>query len=269
MPRSPRASSKSGVYHVTMRGNAKVVIFETDGNRRYFLKLLARYRTECNIEIIAWCLMDNHVHLVLDANDADLSAVLQKVATAYAVYYNRTENRVGHLFQCPFRSKPIEYEEQLINTIRYVHQNPERAGICLAREYAWSSYAEYNSEPWLVNTKMVLDIVGSLDDLLNKEADLDYVVRDNQRRVSLTDNEAEQLLIKELGIRSCAAVGGLPKHERNRIILDAASLRLQPSQIARLFGVGERTVYRVVSYAKKRPEAHMVPIKWQKGSRPN
>ena len=143
MPRTPRKASRSGIYHVTMRGNAKGIIFECDEHRYHYLDILRQCRDEQGFRILAWCLMENHVHLVLDMNNANLSESLHWIGTTYASYFNRCENRVGHVFQCPFGSKPIEYEGQLVNTIRYVHLNPQRAGICAVGEYRWSSYSEY------------------------------------------------------------------------------------------------------------------------------
>ena len=265
MPRSPRLASESGLYHVTMRGNAKADIFEGDAHRQHFTDLLSRYRDECHYVLLAWCLMDNHVHLVIDANDIDLSAALQKLATAYAVYYNREEDRVGHIFQSPFRSKPIDYEEQLVNTVRYVHQNPERAGICAAKDYKWSSYEEYAGKPWIVDTSMVMGIVNSAHELLNGVADPACVVRTSPRRASLCDADAQAMLAERLGIRSCVAIGSLPKRERNKMIQEASSLGLPVAQMARLFGLGERTVYRIVQNTSRVRQASMTPLKMSKG----
>ena len=265
MPRTPRSASQSGLYHVTMRGNAKADIFEADVHRQRFTELLSRYRDECRYELLAWCLMDNHVHLVIDANDMDLSGALQKLATAYAVYYNKNECRVGHLFQSPFRSRPIEYEEQLVNTVRYVHRNPERAGICAARDYKWSSYGEYAGEPWLVNKSMVMGIVNRVDELLEGEVEMGYVVHTSPRRTTLSDTQARAILAERLGVQSCVAIGGLPKKERNKVVQEASNLGLPIAQMARLFGLGERTVYRVVRNTSQALNAGMTPLKVSKG----
>ena len=268
MPRITRILAQSGIYHVTMRGNAKADIFESDEHRRRFLDLLIRYRDEYQFYILAWCLMDNHVHLILAMEDADMSEVLQRLATAYAVYYNNSEERVGHLFQSPFRSKPIEYEQQLINTVRYIHKNPERAQICNEDEYAWSSYAEYQLKPWITYTELVLGICGGADELLLGAVDDACVVRETRRPVTISDFEASRILKKELGISSCADVAAMPKGARNEIIRKAARLNLPIGQLARLFGLGERTVYRIVRDGAKSLERAMEPIKWQKGFSP-
>ena len=219
MPRKPREHSESGFYHVTMRGNAKVVIFECDKHREHFLKILERYRDECKFKIIAWCLMDNHVHLVLDASDVDLSATLQRIATAYVVYFNKAEERVGHLFQSPFRSKPIEYEEQLVNTVRYVHENPERACMCGASEYRWSSYREYAEGPTLIDAAPVLGIVGSVEQLLDARSDYECVVREHAQPIRVNDSQAFALMCGTSGITKRGAMQNMPRSQRDAAIL--------------------------------------------------
>ena len=243
-----------------MRGNAKADIFETDEHRWHFLDLLGRYKVECEFELLAWCLMDNHVHLLISAEDIDVSAALQRLATAYAVYYNKLEERVGHLFQSPFRSKPIEYEEQLINTIRYIHRNPERAGICPADEYVWSSYGEYANEPWLINDSIALGIAGGKDELLNGIIDPLCVVREKRQKLTMTDGEARQMIANRIGLNASQDLMKLTKVRRNAIIREFSVLGLPATQLARLFGLGERTVYRIVANASKRYGPRMTPL---------
>ncbi len=260
MPRMPRQPAASGFYHITMRGNAKVTIFECDAHRWHFLKLLKRYAAECGFVVIAWCLMSNHVHLVLDANDVDLSATLQRLATAYVVYFNGMEDRVGHLFQSPFRSKPIDYEEQLVNTVRYVHNNPERASICAASEYPWSSYQEYANSPHIIDPNPAVGLAGSVQELLCGNIDYDCVVKDRSRTMYVSDDQARKIIERGCGLDLRGASFKLSKAQRNRAICFAARRDLSPKQIARILGIGQSTVYRVVAQTERAQLSQLTPL---------
>lgn len=246
MPRHARIVSKSGYYHVTMRGNARGVIFESAQNRDKFLSLMEECCTRWKLRLFAWCLMDNHVHMVVDVGDADLSEVLHWLATSYAVYFNRFEERVGHLFQCPFGSKPIEYENQLVNTVKYVHYNPERAHICSADAYPWSSYAEYRGKPKLVDPEPVFEAAGGRGQFFAEPMNVDYVVRLPGPNDLRTADEIRIMLNEEIGDHAISKLQNAPKHERNRWIVMLKSRGLHNGQIARLCAVSERTVRRAL-----------------------
>ena len=162
--RVPRRVSCSGYYHVVVKGDGRQAIFEDDADRRTFLRLAERCFAEAGISVIAWCLMENHVHLVL-RDDADgLSAAMHRLETAYARHYNDRSGRVGHLFRERFMSSPIESDAYLLEAVRYVHNNPEKAGVCRAEEYPWSSYRAYAAPGsacgLTVDTSVVLEMLG-------------------------------------------------------------------------------------------------------------
>lgn len=152
MARKARIPSSSGYYHVMMRGNNRENIFKDEIQKLEFLKLLKQQCCEKNIEITAWCLMNNHVHLVLKADIILMSAALQRINTTFAMHYNFWNNRIGHVFQGRFNSKNIETDKYLLGVIRYVHNNPCKANLVeLPSEYKWSSYHEFLSQPKLIN----------------------------------------------------------------------------------------------------------------------
>ena len=99
MPRAPRAIAESGFYHVILRGNGKQIIFEDDADRRAFLDLLAKRAADAGIRILAWCLMENYVHLVLEDPTQTLSEMMRRLSGDYAQRFNRKSGRVGHVFE--------------------------------------------------------------------------------------------------------------------------------------------------------------------------
>jgi REP element-mobilizing transposase RayT len=150
MPRCARIPCKSGIYHVILRGNERKEIFLEDEDKQRFFDILLEKRKKSNFSLYAYCIMDNHVHLIMNAKDEPLSTVIKRVGTSYAYYYNKKNKRVGHVFQDRFKSENIEDDAYLISAIRYTHNNPVKAAICLsAKDYKWSSmnlYLNYNKD---------------------------------------------------------------------------------------------------------------------------
>ena len=128
MPRRARRSSESGYYHVMLRGNGRQVIFEDDLDRREFLRELSETMAQSGVSIVAWCLMSNHVHLLLADEQGSLSTAVHHLATRYARHFNRRTGHVGSVFDGRFKSVPVESDVQLLAAVRYIHENPVRAG---------------------------------------------------------------------------------------------------------------------------------------------
>jgi len=129
-------------HHVTQRGNRRGDVFFSDADRRHLLGLLGEYSQDCGLEILAYCLMTNHLHLVaVPEHENSLARVLKPVNLRYAQYVNRIQGWCGRLWQERFYSCPMDPRHTL-TAVRYVEQNPVRAGlVSRAEEYPWSSAA--------------------------------------------------------------------------------------------------------------------------------
>lgn len=139
MARKPRKKSESQKYHVILRGNNKQNIFFNDADRLFMLNRIKKYAEQTEIELYAFCLMDNHIHLLLGKANPNLSKFVQKLATSYAMYFNRKYEHSGHLFQGRFKSEPVDSDEYFKTVFRYILQNPCKANICDVFQYKWSS----------------------------------------------------------------------------------------------------------------------------------
>jgi putative transposase len=140
MPQSPRDESP-GYHHVVTRGNNKRRIYDDDRDRAFFALHVTRVARKHGWRILAYCLMDNHYHLVIHVGDQGLSRGMCELNTGYAVHYNRVHGRVNHLFGKRYWNHRIKREKTLLNVIRYVVQNPQRAGGKRELEaYVWTSY---------------------------------------------------------------------------------------------------------------------------------
>ena len=143
MPREARKISRSGFYHVMIRGVNKEIIFRDDRDREMFLRLLKHYKIKLNCIVHAYCLMNNHVHILVEDNNNKLGELMRNVTSVYAGEFNKKYKRIGHLFQERFKSQNVESDYYLLRVIRYIHRNPEKAGVCITEKYKWSSYSEY------------------------------------------------------------------------------------------------------------------------------
>lgn len=143
MPRKPRLQGKGMIHHVVARGNNQQDIFTTDGERIRYLQLIERYRDRYRFTVLSYCLMHNHVHLLLRQDRAPLSVIMQGIQQSYTQFFNRKHQRTGHVFQQRFASFPCMEDAYLIALIAYIHNNPMKAGLCAsADDYRWSSHRE-------------------------------------------------------------------------------------------------------------------------------
>ncbi|MFT3861348.1 transposase [Micropruina sp.] len=140
MPRQARQLADSGIYHVMLRGVNRDVIFLEHDDYEGFLNALADTRAASGCKVLAYCLMPNHVHLVLRPAVESLSEVMKRLGVRYAGRFNRKYGRTGHVFQDRFRSLPVEDDAYLVTLLRYMWNNPVRAGLVdRMDEYRWSS----------------------------------------------------------------------------------------------------------------------------------
>jgi len=136
----------TGYYHIYNRGNRKNNIFFDKGDYVYFLTKIKQYKTMYCIKIIAYCLMPNHFHLLIQqVGDASVSEFMRHCVRDYAIFVNNKYGLEGRLFQGPFKARTVQTDEYLLHLSRYIHLNPLDIGIALKElaAYPWSSYPEY------------------------------------------------------------------------------------------------------------------------------
>lgn len=143
--RKIRKNVTTSIFHIMVQGINKEYIFNQEIYIKKYLKFLKENQKQTNLKIIAYCIMTNHAHLLIKAeNIQELSKFMQKVNSSYARYYNYMEKRVGYVFRDRFKSQAIMSEKQYYNCIRYIHLNPVKAKIVEKQEdYKYSSYIIY------------------------------------------------------------------------------------------------------------------------------
>lgn len=254
MPRAPRIKSESGYYHVIVRGNGRQLIFNDDEDRYMFITMARAAFSKYPITVIAWCLMGNHVHLLIRDESDNLSMAMQALLTRYARYFNKTSGHVGHVFQERFSASPIESDAYLLEAVRYIHLNPEKGGLGPADAYRWSSFDEYAmpgaSEFTWADTTTVLAMLDGPEGFRSFCADRSrdpYVTYRPESARRIPDEQAATVaaaVMSQLGVASLAAVKGLPEVERQEALSALRWEGLSIRQIERLTGIGRNIIER-------------------------
>lgn len=255
MSRQAREKSQTGLYHIISRGISRQNIFEEDEDYRYFLRLLEIVKQQNEFFIYAYCLMSNHVHMFIKEKETgDVSAIMHKILTRYAGWYNRKYLRSGSLFGNRYKSEPVEDDGYLLTLIRYIHQNPKKEGIVRElEEYEWSSYSEYigKFQPYITDTDFILDIFSknkeTARNLFIKFHDKieieEFTIRNSRK---MTEEQIRRRIMKVLNGREPHFIGTLKKTERNKIIKELKEKEgFSIREIERVTGISRGIISRI------------------------
>ena len=265
MPRQPRQTSGTEIYHVMMRGINRQNIFEDQEDYVRFLTFMQQMleplddlgnRQPPLCTFYAYCLMSNHVHLLIKTHHEHIGATIKHLAVVYAMYFNHKYSRAGHLFQDRFKSEPVNDMAYFTTLLRYIHQNPLKAGIVQnVSDYAWSSWGEYTgSIPpalSLCATNAVLKRISlsDLQELVETPLSDDVMILDidDNPRVTIGNQEVRQYLIDLFQISKPLNIQALDKEQRNQILLSLLDLGAGFRQISRITGVPYGVIHRLSS----------------------
>jgi len=144
MARPVRIEYPGAVYHVVCRGNNRQAVFRDDRDRKRYLERLSLYCEQKKVDLLCYCLLTNHVHLVLETPQGNLSKMMQAFQTSYTVYFNKRHGRSGHVFEQRYKAFVVDQDNYLLEVSRYVHLNAVAARLAeRPAQYPWSSYASY------------------------------------------------------------------------------------------------------------------------------
>ncbi|MBS4539473.1 transposase [Clostridium sp. D2Q-11] len=181
MSRTARVISPTEYYHVMMRGINKEAIFRDEKGKIFFINILKVQAIEELIEVVAYCIMDNHVHLVLKGKIDNLTLAIKRINIRYAMKFNKHMDRIGHVFQDRFKSEVILNDTHLFQVIRYVHNNPVKANMIKnPSEYEWSSYNEYINKNNVICSQQKKFILGYVSNSIKKFTEFHYQDDNNE-----------------------------------------------------------------------------------------
>lgn len=247
MPRPARSVSVTGIYHVYSRGNSRQIIFEDDSDRYRFLEVVSEKLGERDIDIIAWCLMDNHFHFLVDDPDGRISNAMQAALTSYVKYFNRKSGRSGHLFDDRFKSEPVETDSYALTVVDYIHLNPVKGILASLDTYRWSSYRSYAygiDSFGICDPTLILDMAGGSERYrLNlQSAASSYLDGIHFPPNRIPDEEVLEVARELLDPYDPTLIKGLDRKVRNQCLLTLRRSGLVLRQISRLTGMGESTI---------------------------
>ncbi|WP_430790552.1 transposase [Virgibacillus flavescens] len=252
MPRNARRKSRSGMYHIMVRGVNKQTIFEDDEDRLRLLELIQKYKAISQFNLYSYCLMSNHVHLLIKESDESVSKTMQRINGSYVSWFNKKYERSGHLFQDRFRSENVETAPSFLKVLRYIHQNPVKAGLSHSvLDCKWTSINEYVSRANLVDIDLALNMFGSDKKVaIPLFAEYMQTITDDQfledyHKNYLTDSEIISHLVC-LGLSNSSALQQCQKDRRDAIILELKTLTgVSARQLSRITGISKSVIDRI------------------------
>ena len=151
MARKLRIHYAGALYHVIVRGNNRAYIFKNRENKENYKKIVSKYKKRYRFKLYAYCIMDNHAHLLIEVDDIPLSKIMQGIQQVFTQHYNRKNRTTGHVFEQRYKSYLCDRDAYLLQLIRYIHQNPVRSKLTGGINYQWSSHKEYIENPVLAD----------------------------------------------------------------------------------------------------------------------
>ncbi len=184
MARKNRVHYEGALYHVICRGNNKNYIFEENDEKEKYIQTIRKYKERYNFKLYAYCIMGNHVHMLMEVSDTPLSKVMQGIQQVYTYYYNKKYDRSGHVFEQRYKAILCSKDEYLLALIRYIHQNPVRSGLEGGLNYKYSSHNSYIHHNYydLIDKEFPLSLFSS--NLINQINEYNKFVGENDNIIS-------------------------------------------------------------------------------------
>ena len=271
MARKPRVHYEGALYHVIVRGNNRAYIFKSGENKEEYKKIVSKYKKRYRFKLYAYCIMDNHAHLLIEVGDIPLSKIMQGIQQVFTQHYNRKNRTTGHVFEQRYKSYLCDRDVYLLSLIRYIHQNPVRLKLTDGSNYQWSSHKEYMENPVLADVdfpltlfsgnknkaiKRYLSFVGELESKDIQSMNIEEETTEVAKNIEERHKMAKDALIKIIEKVTKIEMGRIKGNTKSKRISDIRKLYIKflkkytdvPSkEIADLLEIGSSTVTNVLS----------------------
>ena len=247
MSRQARVKSETGIYHVMLRGVNKQHIFLDTQDYKKFIQVLIDCKKASHFELYAYCLMNNHIHLLIKETEESVSTIMKRIGCRFVYWYNAKYQRVGHLFQDRFRSEPVETDEYFLCVLRYIHNNPVKAKLVdSCSDYEYSSYNWYFENGILIDKKFALSIM-SIEEfaLFHQEEDINEYLDISENAIPVTDDMAVEIIKNNTGFNDLCKINELDKERKKELIARLKSQGLSSRQIIMNIGLSKNMVEKV------------------------
>jgi REP element-mobilizing transposase RayT len=255
MARQARKRCESGVYHIIMRGINQQDIFYDQEDYQRFLRTLEQLKAD-KFEVYGYCLMSNHVHLLIHEKSEGIPQIMKRIGSSYAWWYNGKYQRSGHVFQGRYASECVEDDSYLLTVIRYIHQNPVKAGMVINPEdYLWSSiqayYSRHEYPGGLSDVAFILEIfaqerteaIRRFRDHMNIE--IQETCLDDEIKLRKTDGDVKAEIEALLNRNPLISLHSMEKQKRDEIIRQIKIMKgTTQRQIARVTGLNQNIIFK-------------------------
>ena len=251
MPRVARNNLESSFFHIMVHGINQEYIFNKEIYKKKYMNLLNEKKKKFNIEILAYCIMNNHAHLLIYTDELkNMSEFMRSVNTKYAQFYNSSENREGYVFRGRFKSEAIKNENYLLTCIQYIHNNPVKAKIVnYPGKYQYSSYHLFQEKKEMYHSKV-------LNELLNIELITNYKKEETDLKnifIDIKDNNKEIVQIKLLELLKKENISLRELKKDKKMLLKfieemKSNYGIQYSKIITQIGISSSTLKRLKKY---------------------
>lgn len=230
-----------------LRGVNRQQIFKEGADYEKFLQILAKSQAISAFKIFAYCLMGNHVHLLFQEGSEPIEKSMKRITVRFVYWYNAKYQRIGHLFQDRYKSEPVETDAYLLTVLRYIHQNPVKAGICgSVADYCYSSYNEYFSDTALIDRNFIFSILSSEEFVAFHAQSSDDQCLDDEDAAEqrLTDEQVQRLIESYAKCKNASDFRSLPKELKERTVKSVRAQGASIRQISRVCGESKGMVER-------------------------
>lgn len=253
MTKKIRKFSTSNVYHIIIKGNNDSDIFYDDMDRKIFIEKVNLTKKEFKYKVYAYCLMSNHVHMVIEVPRENLSKAIQSLTIRYVSYFNKKYDRKGPFVQNRFKSKNIENQKYFLEVCRYVHRNPEKAGIEYTFKYKWSSYQEYIGKEIIIDKKTLMYYLNNnIEEFIkytNKTENIDEIMNlaDFELSSKLDDGEVIGIILKRVNLKTIdEAIKFFKEKENKKQIINLKDIKgITINQLSRIIRVDKRIISKI------------------------
>ena len=251
MPRKARKDLETSFFHIMVQGINREYIFERNECKEKYKSLLIKYMDEYEVKLLAYCVMDNHSHMLLFSERIEnMSKFMKSVNTSYGQYYNKLFKRVGFVFRDRYLSEPIYTEKHLLGCIPYIHMNPVKAKLVTKQEkYKYSSYNEYLRKNGIITSEILKIIFGSEKDYLQSFLELEEEeFLDFEKRKDNTKEEIDKYCkTKNMG-KEQIIENKLEFAELVRYLVQVKKIKIV--NIAKVLGVNRLKISRLLNEQK-------------------
>lgn len=250
MSTPPREESSLNIYHVVYRGVNKQRIFEDEDDYARFAKTLYKYQSPCQYKVLAYCLMSNHVHILIHTGEMSLDRIFQHIIPSFVYWYNKKYSRIGVLFQSRFRSKPVNTSSQFLTVVRYIHLNPVKAAICnRPEEYKYSSFKYYFDDKLIDSSFMDATVTRDFFTSFHYDENDDHCLDIDDEKPRLNDERAMKILKRLSGCDNLTEFQKLDADIRDDVLYDLWMAGISIKQANRVTGISLGVIRKVIAQA--------------------